>query len=202
MHRVRLGIDIDDTTVDYTRPFLVWHNQTHGTMLHYDDIVKPRIEEVIGCTSVEFERRINLFAETETFSQLPAYADALEVLPLLAKQYELHSITARPPSIKDKTHALLDFRFPGIFGRRVHMTGELSSSKEENGYTKGGVCGENGIRYMVDDAITHAVECSDRGIVTFLIRRPWNGNGSLEKERVFVVDNWHQIHAELANFTS
>ncbi len=105
---MKIGVDLDDVTVDFIRPLLRFHNQTAERMISYPDVFTYTLEEVWGGTRQEAIEIVRSFYMSEAFDQLPFIDGALEALHQLSRKYEIAFITARHNEAKEKTQKWLE----------------------------------------------------------------------------------------------
>jgi len=154
--------------------------------------------EVFGISKEEAYKRMDKFFETEYFEGVMPVDGAQESIELLSKTNELHVITSRPISIKDKTKEWIERYFGKIFfgiyhtdeysgfGRRTILDGKKTRKVE--------VCRELNVNVLIEDSLMNAVQCAQgRGIErVLLMNQPWNQDGRLP-EKVKRVYGWNEI---------
>lgn len=160
-----IAIDCDDVLIDATEYIVHTYNQRFGTNVSLEtahasdnnDWLAPR-EEVF--------QRFNTIQSEESFGMIAPRADALEVVPRLAKQFRLHLVTARPDSITAVTQRMLDQFFPDCFVGISHVGPDNS---------KGEVCANIGAFALVDDNIRHLATASEHGVeqLVWFGGHPW-----------------------------
>jgi len=60
------------------------------------------------------------------------------------------------------------------------------------GKTKGEICKELGIDFMIEDSVEHSEICAKEGIKVFLLNKPWNKN-CIDHENIIRVKSWNEI---------
>lgn len=183
--------DVDDTVLDFTRPFQDWARKKgyefEGCMREMDGGGIPRL---LGIDREEADRLVTEFTlESEEFGNLPPEPCAAEVLPRLKKAgCQFVAITATIDSKENHTRRFNNlyraFGFPFI---PVYLTG-LGQSKERWLKTFDPTI-------WVEDNFEHAVNGAEAcGHQSIIIDRTYNSMKS--HPLVHRVRNWHEI-AEL-----
>lgn len=182
MKKPVIGVDIDDTLVEFMHALCTYRARTYGDTTQVHDFKTFRLDDVWGCSAQEALRRVEEFYGADEHGQIPVVPGAVQALGQLAEIYEIHGITARPAQTEARTTALVQQRAPGIFSG-FHFLGNLKS--------KGDHCMELGVRVLIDDALHNARSAGEKGIPVLLLDRPWN-QGILPAHTTRAM-HWHEI---------
>lgn len=174
MKKIKIGIDLDDTIWEFQSKFNKFYNSKFGTDYKLEDMKSYSYEETFKITKEKTIELLDEFSKTDSFSKLPLIDGVMDFLEKIEEDYEVYFITARGINRKDQTLEC----FYNHFGReeKIHFVG---SGSEHEGKSKGEVCLELGIEYMVDDHVQNLLSCHKFGIKSFLINQPWNKNFKL-----------------------
>jgi uncharacterized HAD superfamily protein len=165
LEKPKIGIDLDDTVVEFLGGFLVYHNRVYGGTLERHHFTTWNIHEVLGCTESEGTRRCVEFCHTDDHLNLAAVPGAQAALTLLCLKYDLIAITAREPQRAPRMLQVVKRLFGNMF-TDVHFLGSHRK--------KGDLCTDLGVQFMVDDGLHNAHSVGHAGIRMYLMDRPWN----------------------------
>jgi uncharacterized HAD superfamily protein len=183
---MRIGIDLDDVVFEFARELLIEYNFHHGTYFTFEDIFSYYFSDVFktsGENIVEFMKKY--FGE-EKVRNLPLCELAKESIFSLAEKHDIYFITSRV--YKEGTKESLDLHFSNIPFNLIFSSNPYAGT---SGQTKGALCLENGIDFMIEDSKEHGEECASKGIKTLLIHKPWNIQAN--HENLIRVNNWREI---------
>ena len=188
-----IAIDIDEVLVE-TAPGVIRHyNSKYGTNVrlkdyYSDDFNHWRVPDF--ATAVQ---RVNEFADTEEYMQLPPVKHSIRVIQDLAKSYHLYVITGRPDFISEVTKIWLEKHFPNLF-KRVIFSNFYDPDKQRS---KGEICVELGIDLLIDDHPAHVLSVAKLGIDGYLFGDfPWAKMPGKLPANVKRVKDWQEV-AEL-----
>ena len=190
MKKQKIGIDLDDTTFEFVTGLNVFHNEAYGTAYERHHYTTFDLQHVWGCTEDEANRRVECFFDSPVHRTITAVLGAKEALTELTSAYEPVAITARGHRHAHLAHELIERYFSGIFGE-VHFLGHHADRHAGPKKTKGALCQELGVRFMVDDALHNAQSVGEKGIPVFLMNQPWN-QGELPPNTIRV-SQWSEI---------
>ena len=190
----KVCIDVDDTVVDFTGPFLEFWNGRYGTGFTCDDILYHNLWLTLGGTRDDLIAVVREFYATPEHGQLVPIPHAREGLIRLAASCEVHALTARSVAIREETRAILERHFAGAI-REVHCTNAVSVGEVVR--TKPDMCRELGMDVIVEDRAECAIECAQIGIPAIVLDRPWNRKGIVLDPRLPVVRaaDWREVVA-------
>jgi 5'(3')-deoxyribonucleotidase len=113
--------------------------------------------------------------------------NALQALQKLSEHYRLIVVTSRPPSWQPATEEWLNEHFPDVFSDMVFTCG----SHETVHRSKGQLCAENGVTWLIDDNVEHAQSAVDQGLEVILFGDyGWNQKAPRHIHRC---KNWREI---------
>ncbi|MGV9002014.1 MAG: 5' nucleotidase, NT5C type [Candidatus Saccharimonadaceae bacterium] len=152
--RLIIAIDCDDVLVHTTPFFVEAYNSKYGTNVQ---LVEAHTEsyEAWNADRPLLEERLALLMDTDAYRLLAPTESAIRVLKDLAKDHELHVVTARREHERGFTQAMLDRELAGVF-----------ASMEFVGFTgsKGEVCRRIGADVLIDDNSRHLHDAIKTGL--------------------------------------
>ncbi len=181
-----IGIDLDDTIWDYQSLFFKFYNDKFGTSHDPKFLFSYSLEDFFELSREKARNLLDEFAMHKDFRCLPLLDGAKEAIEKLRKNHNLFFITARPPKRKNPTKECF-FNHFGYFGK-IYFLGEEPFSHFK---TKGKICKNLGIHFMIDDNLENLRSCKEEGIKSFLIDKPWNRGKKIEG--IKRVKNWEEI---------
>ncbi len=140
----RLGVNL--TPEDY---------QIHGDYWNHYETVWNRhgLSDRIKLSDIEPMMIVNQ-------SHVLPHRGAFQTLKDLSKRYDLVIVTSRPPSWEPATEQWLNEHFPGIFKTLLFTRKSVGSEH----VSKGQICADNSVSWLIDDNVEHAQSAVDRGI--------------------------------------
>lgn len=184
----KIGIDLDDTALDFVGALALFHNAFYGTNSTRADYKSHKFHEVWGCNGEEAIRRVSQFYTTEYFDNIKPVSGAVEAIDFLAKENYLEAITARPTSIKEKTERQVKTHFGNNFDGIYYSSNFFT--KTINDGTKLEICLRKGVSTMIEDVLEYAMQFANTDIRVLLFGNyPWNQNGHLPLN-IIRVKNW------------
>lgn len=98
-------------------------------------------------------------------------------------------VTARVQTIFwEYTNKWINKHFPGIF-EDIFYTDHFTEKHRE----KSVVCNELWISYMIEDNMDYAIELAQKGIITYIIEKPWNSHRKEEHENLIRIKSWDEF---------
>ena len=185
-NKLKIGIDIDGVIADYVKKFLEFYNKKTRSNFTSKDWVTYNFWDFIPMTKEEGKVLMDEFYSLEDFDEIPLIEGSKEAIDRLAKQNQIYIITARPLRWNEKTNNFFKRHFPGKQIELIH-----SRDKEDNTIYKREICESHGIRILVEDHGSIALQCAERGVLVFLLNLPYNKGVSHEK--IVRVNNWNEI---------
>lgn len=185
-----IGIDLDDVLLDFNRTLLKFHNANYGTAYVREEITNFHIDELWKCTFEEAVARIATFYETDLHWSAMPVAGAVSAIEKLREKHTLIIVTAKPDTLRERTHEWLDRHFPGSF-KEVHFTGHFHGNADAIKRTKREVCDGIGVQLFIDDSFSNATDIVSADRPVLLLDSPWN-QGDLPTNVTRVMD-WEDI---------
>jgi len=193
IYNKKIGIDFDDTLVDFVGGLILYHNQYHGTNLKKEDFTDSSLSILKRFTGNR-QQRLQSFFESDYFRKLKPIEDAIEIMNLLKQQENpLYILTSRPDFLKKETEELAENLFPRCFSDIFYSYNHYSKRKN-CGKTKAEICIDEGIFLMIDDSIDYTKECKEKDVNAFLFGDySWNQNRHFNIQRT---KNWRKFYNE------
>ena len=192
--KMNIGVDIDDTLLDFVGTYALFHNEVYGTNLKREDFKKYSFNSVRGGTMKEAVNSVKEFYNTSFFKEMKPFPDSIEVIQKLKRNRSLFIITSRPLDIQKGTLEWISKYFSNIFSDIIFASNFYTKARN-NGKTKAEVCYDLEISTLIDDSLIYARECVEKGIDALLLDAPWNQNG--EDKGITRVKNWKEIEVLL-----
>jgi uncharacterized HAD superfamily protein len=184
--KLKIGIDIDEVVCAFVEEFLVFCSLKFGRKIKYEDVTDYYFENALKLSKEDILPLFDEFNRTEHFYNLGLIEGAKESIKFLSEKNEIHFITSRPLSLKEKTIYFLKEHF-SEFDFLVHFSSDVFGGEK----SKLDICSELGIDYFVEDNGEFALNCSENGIKVFLLNKLWNQD--YEHENIIRVKNWGEI---------
>lgn len=169
-----IAIDCDDVLINAAQFIVETYNARYGTkvqLAHAHASKNPEWE----ADRDEVFRRLYEIQHTKEFGEIVPRLDAMEAIPRLAKNFNLHLVTARSDEVLTVTERMIEQYFAGCFEGIDHIGPDSS---------KGEVCERIGASIIVDDNISHLEAAVQHGVQTTI----WFGDYE-----------WHSSQFEQAN---
>jgi 5'(3')-deoxyribonucleotidase len=167
MSREKIAIDIDDVLANSTDALRLFINQSRGVDLteeHYRIEAQywGFYESVWSQHGIDPTNLLKEFHGRQVTDQsdIRPIPGAVKATEKLSKAYDLLPMTSRPPEMQEETENWLAAQFEPVFADAPVFIGFGPDAKR----TKGQVCEELGIKYLVDDNIDHCKTALARGI--------------------------------------
>jgi 5'(3')-deoxyribonucleotidase len=158
MSKERLAIDIDDVLANSNDAVRLFVNQVRGVDLNEEHYLieaeywgfYEKVWEQHGIDPIDL---LSDFHQTQITDQsdIRPIEGAVEGTKRLSTRYDLIPMTSRPVEMEEETKRWLDMNFALIFARTPIFVGFGPNAKR----TKGQICAEMGITYLIDDNVEH-----------------------------------------------
>ena len=191
---MRIGVDLDDVTIDFINPLLRFHNETAKKVISYQDVFTYTLEKVWGGTRQEAIDKIRAFYISDNFDQLKPIDGAVESLLDLSQKHDITFITAIHNESREKTQRWLERTLP-FLKAPVFYIGEYNNNDERK-VSKAEVCLREGIELIIEDNGKYATDCIQKGVRAYLFNRPWNTK--FLDPRLVRVNAWREVLEHLA----
>lgn len=153
--RLIIAIDCDDVLIETTEYIVDVYNQQYDTLVALDKSHDQNNEQWRVPDGTLLIQRFNEIQSTEAYARLVPMPEALRVVKQLARDHELHLVTARDGSIEAITEAMLDEYLPGCFTSMEHVGRDRS---------KGEVCQQLKADILIDDSIRNLLSALEYGL--------------------------------------
>lgn len=189
--RLIIAIDCDDVLIETTEYIVDAYNHQYGTSVTLDRSHDSGNEQW-GVVEDELLQRFNELQSTEEYARLLPMPEALRAVKQLARDHELHLVTARDGSIEAITEAMLNEYLPGCFTSMEHVGKERS---------KGEVCKQLGADILIDDNLRNLLSALESGLpaggALHFGEYAWNRVEPLPEGAVACFD-WAAVEREVA----
>jgi uncharacterized HAD superfamily protein len=187
---MKIGIDIDGVIAELIDALHLWHDKEYNFSRLVHERTDFSLAYQLNCSQEESLKRLFEFFKTEDFKKVLPVKDSIEAINNLAKNHELHVITARSKRVEEETLRWLNEHFSLDNFEKIHISGHddghnLKKSKGEN-------CLELGIELMIEDCLAYAKEIASKGVKVLLFDRPWNPTETLP-DNIIRVKSWEEI---------
>ena len=187
---MKIGIDIDNVLAELSLVMNLWHKNKYGYFTPNSKRTQFGLTFAWNCSQEEATKRLLEFYKSENFKKTPPVKGAIEAINKLAKEHELHAITARPIHTEKETLRWLEKHFSLKNFEKIHIN--IQCRGDSVCKTKAEICEELGIKLMIEDALHFADECAEKGIKVLLLDWPWNQTNKLHSNITRVKD-WKEI---------
>lgn len=187
---MKIGIDIDEIVVEYTKHYLELCEASLGKKFLFEEISQFNLWKILEISREEVNSIAKEFNDKGLMEKQEFIEGAKEAINNLSKDNNLFFITSRPPHIKERTVRF----FNGHFSE-VDLEIIFSEKLNGNEKSKAQICKELGVGVLIEDRRKYALDCAENGIKVFLMDKPWNQNCG--HENIIRVKNWKEITERL-----
>jgi hypothetical protein len=197
--RLRIGIDLDDTAVDFHGAFLKFLAGSSTHRLKYDDFFSYSLAEVAGISDAEAQVHYDRFKASSYFADLvplPGVCESLREIAGLGADFV--AITARQPSERETTVACIERCIDTpIHSYRFCKTPNISWADVPR--VKAEIAIEEQLDCMVEDSAWNSIVIAEHGVKLFMLPRPWNVK--IEHDKIVRCD-WPEFPGHLRKYTA
>lgn len=179
LEKEKIGLDIDDSTIDFARLFLEDYNIRNGTKFRKADLSGYFISKILGVTPEQMQMEFDTFYASPNFNKLPLIDGAAESIRLLHQRYLFPIVTTRPYYLKTPTLENISLHFDGQLKEVYFVPREQKAAK----YI------EIGVKKVIDDDLKVILDLTETIMEMFLVDQPWNQIQNLP-ENVIRVGDW------------
>ena len=180
-NELKIGIDIDDTSIDFVGTYILFYNQKYNKNLKRENVQFYNSGKPFGIINGEPSSLINEFYNSKLFMEITPFPNAFETMKKLKQAgYNLISITSRPDSLRATTENLLERCFPNIFSD-LFFSYNHYTKMNENEKSKAEICLSENVSHIIDDSLTYCIQCAERGIEALLFGN-YHWNKGISKE--------------------
>lgn len=191
--RLVIAIDCDDVLIESTVFLVDAYNEKFGTMVTLEDAHSAGSGQWGTNDKGLILERLSAFQHTAEYAKITPIKEAVDAVRLLAKQHELHLVTARDKTVEKVTMTMLDEYLEGCFTTIEHVGKDRP---------KGEVCEEIGADVLIDDNLKHLVDALEHGMspggAIHFGQYPWNQSEGLP-EGVVACYDWSAVLREVNN---
>lgn len=185
-NKMRIGVDLDDVIVEFSKTFLDFYNKKKSTRFEYRGWTKYQFADSFGLD----REGVNLVAEeffnSNLFYELDFFKDSKKCLNQLSKKNQLYIVTSRPIRHGEKTKKFIEGNLPGVFNE-IFYSDEVCKDHAQG---KAEICKREQIEIIIEDNLEYALCCNQNKIKPIIFNRNWNkeySNGILR------AGDWNQI---------
>ena len=182
-----IGLDLDEVLANFLDTFLIFYNGKHKTRFRRDDFKSYVFCDTIGGTLESDIEELEEFYDTMLFRYMKSVEDSKGGIAYLFGRSNLHIITSRRESLREKTQDWVERTFGYKFSS-INLTGDSNPS---NSSSKSEQCKKLGLDVIIEDNTRYAEDCANADIPVILLDCPWNQ--CYEREGVVRVKNWFEI---------
>lgn len=153
--RLVIAVDCDDVLIETTRFLVKDYNDKFGTKVELQDAHKPNNPAWGTNDDGLILDRLSEIQNSKEYAEIKPITEAINAIRRLAKDNEIHLITARDGSVEVVTMIMLDKYFAGCFTSVEHVGKSRS---------KGEVCRQIKADVLVDDNVHHLSSALEYGV--------------------------------------
>ena len=185
---MKIGFDMDEVIADTMNKYLDFYNLKTGKKVKINDLKYYNHWEnlAISGTRDEAIKNFDDFYDSDSFERIGLIDGAEKGIEKLSENNELFIITSRPLRFKEKTERFVCKYFSKI-PIQLFYSGDFYNQHDMG---KASICAREDLDIFIEDNLEYAVSCSEKGIKTFLLNKPWNQG---ESNGVIRVYNWDEI---------
>jgi len=191
-----IAIDCDDVLINASQYIVDTYNERYGTSVQLAHAHASKNPEWAADRDEVF-RRLHGIQNTKEFGEIVPRRDAIEVIPRLAKDHDLHLITARSDEALPVTERMIAKHFSGCFVGIDHVGPDSS---------KGDVCERIGASIMIDDNIVHLETATQHGVgaVIWFGDYAWQTSQLERASELSIIhcDDWYEVEARVGQLAS
>jgi len=195
---MKIGIDVDGVLAELIEPLVNFHNERYGTFLTREDIMSHDLWRSWGGNREKDLEKVYEFFGSEYLQKIFPVHNSQNGVEFLNKKNDLVVITSRPTEFQEHTHNWIKKYYGNNFSG-IYFTNQFSRKRNNSIRLKSDFCLELGVRVLIEDSLSYASECANKGVNVMIINCPWNQSEKLP-ERVTRVDSWEGALKELENF--
>jgi uncharacterized HAD superfamily protein len=191
--KLKIGIDLDDVVFEFVKELIKEIKSKYNIEINFEEVYSYYFPDVFG---VSLEQIIEILNKLDN-TKLKLCEKSKDCINKLSKNHKVYFITSRVK--REGTLDSLNQHFSGLdfdlfFSSNYHV-----KTFEK---TKGELCKELDINFMIEDDEKHCISCSEKGIKSFLLDKPWNKNFDESKyENITRVNNWNEILGKINGIT-
>lgn len=190
--RLVIAIDCDDVLINATEYLVDTYNSRYGTSVRLLHAHQSRNVEW-EANRVEVFRRIVDIQQSEEYAAIAPHESTVEVIHRIARDHELHLVTARLNEVMPVTVKMINTYFEGCFTSIEHVGPDRP---------KGEICKSIGANVMIDDNLHHLESADAHGVeyVIWFGDYPWQLEIDHRDLNVARCGDWKQVEEELDSY--
>ena len=186
-NKLKIGIDLDDVVFEFVNPLLEGYKEKYGKDISFEEVFSYNFPTIFNISLKEVIDLIEDVFKKGKVENMSFCEFSKESILDLSKNHKIYFITSR--IFREGTLESLEKFF---FETNFELVFSSNPYAKTNGKTKGEICNELGIDFMIEDSKEHAEECVGKNIKVFLLDKPWNKNTE-SHENMIRVKNWREI---------
>jgi len=187
-NKFNIGIDLDDVVFEFVNTLIKNYRIKHSKNINYEDVFTYHFSKVFNHTDENMNKIIDNIFDNEKIRNMDLCDNAYESIKELSEENNLYFITSRFNNI-EATLESLDKNFRGLYSETIFSSNPYVKTP---GKSKGEICEEYKIDFMIEDSKEHAIDCAERGTTTFLLEKPWNKEHT-KHNNIIKVKNWKEV---------
>lgn len=189
------GIDLDGVCFDW-QYFVDWHNSVYLTSFTKEEFLNPDFPERFDVPLSVLHKRVDKMYKTVGIRNLLPAVGSVKGVRELAGLGKTSIITARPPiSQEDTLYWIKAYYHQGINGNIHFSKNHHFPSTTSHLPTKAEICIREGIDYLFEDDLKHAIPCADVGVQILLFH--YHGNSLAKHKNIHRVYSWQETVAKV-----
>lgn len=185
--KLKIGIDLDDVVFEFVNLLIENYEKEFGKKLLFEDFFSYAFAEVWHLNLEETISFIEQILKKEIVEDMKLCEFSKENILKLSKKNKIYFITSR--IFREGTLESLNKHFSDLDFELVFSSNPYANTE---GKTKGDLCEELGIDFMIEDCPKHSLICAQKGIKTILLEKPWNKNCE-NHENLIKLKNWREV---------
>jgi uncharacterized HAD superfamily protein len=188
---MKIGIDLDDVVFEFVLALLKNLEVVHKRKILFEEVNSYFFPPIF---KLDLKDTLELISNLDN-KTLEVCSGVKEFIFELSKKNEIYFITSRV--CKEGTLESLNKHFSEIPFELFFSSNPYAGT---NGKTKGEICNELGVDFIIEDSKEHSKICAEDGIKVFLLDKPWNKNYE-KHENIIKVNTWEEILEKLEFFS-
>lgn len=189
-NKFNIGVDLDDVVFEFVNTLIKNYEIKYNEKISYEDVFTYHFSKVFGFSDEKMNNIIEGLFDYETVRDMDLCDSAYDSIKKLSRKNDIYFITSRFNNI-DATIESIENNFKDIYSDIVFSSNPYVKT---SGKTKGELCRDYGIDFMIEDSKEHAKDCAEKDVKTFLLEKPWNKEENFENyNNIIKVKNWEEI---------
>ncbi len=188
---MKLGVDIDDVIANFILTLALFHNETYGGNLSKNNFISYDFWKVWGGSKEDAVQKVDkMFTQQNYLKKILPIEQSFDSLKKLKESgIDLYAITGRRDNMAKQTTEWIKKHFPNIF-LDIHFTNSYCLKGKSEKKSK--ICKKIGITTIIEDHLTHALDCAENDIQVLLYDNPWN-KSLVKSKNIRRVFSWSEI---------